>query len=405
MLDALREARQQVATQLEKAEPDRVTTGQAVELMTLFAEIERLGAAGKVLFATRATESLAWRDEGHRSAAAWMAEKTKTGVGDAAAAIETSAALPSLPGTTEALRQGELSAPQLRVIAAAGVNHPEDEAALLEAAAAQTLKGLKERCAQLRAPAGSAKEEAARYNAIRTSRYLRHWSDADGAFRLDAKLTPDAGAKVMGALRLEADARFDEARKANERDPAAAYLADALVTLVTSGPVADRDRSSGATRATVCWMVDAAAMRRGYVKRGESCEIPGIGPVPVAAVRRQLSDAFLKVLVTDGVDVTTVCHVGRTVPAHVQSALEARDPRCVVPGCDIALGLENHHWDVPFAECGTSTLAGLARVCAWHHHVITYDGFDLVGGPGRWELRAPAGGTGFDQPVAGIDSG
>ena len=34
-----------------------------------------------------------------------------------------------------------------------------------------------------------------------------------------------------------------------------------------------------------------------------------------------------------------MCHAGRTVPAHVQSALEERDPTCVVPGCDVAQGL------------------------------------------------------------------
>jgi hypothetical protein len=193
MLDPLRQARQQVAGQLAQAEPDRFTTAQAVELMTLFAEIERLGAAGTVLFSKRATESSAWRDEGRRSAASWVAEKTKAGIGDASATLETAAALPSLPETSDALRRGELSAPQLRLIAAAGTDDPGDEAALLEAASTRTLKGLKERRAQTRAPAASARDEAASYVAIRNSRYLRHWSECDGAFRLDAKLTPDAG--------------------------------------------------------------------------------------------------------------------------------------------------------------------------------------------------------------------
>jgi hypothetical protein len=118
-----------------------------------------------------------------------------------------------------------------------------------------------------------------------------------------------------------------------------------------------------------------------------------------------LPDAFVKLLVTDGVDVSTVCHVGRTVSAHLQSALEERDPHCVVPGCDVALGLENHHGDTPLANCGTSTLAGLARVCAWHHDVIAYEGYELVGGPGRWEMPAPLDRAGFNERVARIDSG
>ena len=398
MTAALREVRQDLARHLAKADPDRVTTTQAAELVTVFAEIERLGAAGKTLFSARAAQSTVWRDEGHRSAAAWMAEQTKVGLGDAIATIETAGQLPSLPATEQALRQGELSTPQLRAVAAAGSAQPGHEDELLDAASSQTLKGLKDFCAQIQAAAHSAREEKERYAAIKAKRYVRHWSDPDGAFRLDAKLTPDAGAQLVSLLAREADARFAEARKAQEHEPPAAYLADALVALVTSGDTPGRGcRSSRAGRPTVIMRVDATAMRRGHVDDGEMCVIPGIGPVPVAVVRRQLSDAFLKILVTDGVDVSTVCHVGRTVPAHLQSALEERDPCCVVPGCDVAHGLENHHWDVPYAECGSSTLAGLARVCAWHHDLLTYDGHALAGGSGKWEMRAPPDGGRFDS--------
>src|ERR1019366_626337 len=112
----------------------------------------------------------------------------------------------------------------------------------------------------------------------------------------------------------------------------------------------------------------------------ETCHIPGVGPVPVATVRRQLGDAFVKVLVTDGVDVTTVCHVGRSVPAHVQSALQERDPSCVVPGCDIAHGLENHPWGLPLAGGPPSPVAGVARVFLGHHGLLSYEGYVLCGG-------------------------
>ena len=93
VLAALQNARRDVARHLAAADPDRVTTAQAAELVELFAEIERLGAAGKVVYTRRAAESTVWRDEGHRSAASWMAEKTKTGMGDAIATLETAGAL------------------------------------------------------------------------------------------------------------------------------------------------------------------------------------------------------------------------------------------------------------------------------------------------------------------------
>jgi len=408
VITALENARRNVARHLATADADRVTSTQAAELVTLFAEIERLGAAGKVLYAGRAAQSMVWRDQGHRSAASWIAQKTGVGIGDAMATLETAEALGSLPETSEALRRGELSAPQVKVIAEAAATDPRAEAELLKAAASDGLKGLRERAAQVRAVAGSAAEEIARYKAVRAARYVRHWADPDGAFRLDAKLTPDAGARLISALESEADVRSQQFRGSPEQEHPAAYMADALVALVAGDPTGPGDSGpgpegpSGPTRATgsgrpaVSIRVDAVALRRGYVEGGETCLIPGVGPIPVATVTNALSDAYVKLFVVDGADILSVCHVGRTVPAHVQSALEARDPTCVVPGCDTAKGLENHHWQVPYFECGTSTLDNLARVCWWHHSMITYEGYVLSGGPGSWEMRAPPGGCSFE---------
>ncbi len=46
------------------------------------------------------------------------------------------------------------------------------------------------------------------------------------------------------------------------------------------------------------------------------------GPIPLTLARQLSEDAILKVLVTDGVDVKAVAHAGRTIPAHLRSALE-----------------------------------------------------------------------------------
>ncbi len=393
MIAALKSARREIALHLADADPDRVTSAQAATLVELFAEIERLSAAGRVLYARRAADSAVWRDEGHRSAASWMAAKTKTGLGEAVASLQTADALGSLPSTSEALRRGDLSISQAREITTAASVHPEAEGALLKAAAEDGLKGLREKCAQVRAASSSAQQENERYRAIHASRYFRHYREVDGAFRLDARLTPDAGAKLVSAIETEAKTVFDQARKSGNHESSAAYAADALVTLVTGG--GRKSGSGGAKRggpgAVVHIRVDHSALRRGHVRPGETCEIPGVGPVPVATATEALSDAFVKLFVSDGVDVQSVCHVGRSVPAHVQSALEERDPVCVVPGCAMAHGLENHHWNVPYAQCGTSTLVGLARICAWHHDRVTYDGFELTGGPGKWELQPPPG--------------
>jgi len=296
----------------------------------------------------------------------------------------------------------------VKVIAAAAASHPDAETELLESAATDSVKALKERGAAVRAAARSAEDENARYCAVHTGRYVRHWADPDGAFRLDAKLTPDAGATLLSALQAEADARFNLARKAKTEENPAAYQADALVALVAGEPlVLDPSGSgrAGPTRATLCIRVDGTALKRGFTKTGEICHIPGVGPVPVAAVRRQLADAHVKILVRDGKDVTTVCHAGRTVTAHVQSALEERDPTCMVPGCDVALGLENHHWEIDYVACKTTSLAGLARVCHWHHGLLSYGGYKLEGESGSWVMRGPPGGDTFETGSPLLDSG
>jgi len=382
-----------VAAYLGTLEPDRITTAQATELFGLFAELTRLGSAGQVLLTPRVAQSDAWKNEGHRSAASWVAKATGTGLGDAIATLETAERLQSLPMTTEALRNGMLSAPQVREIAAAAVGRPSAELQLLEAATTCTMKGLKDQCRQVRAVSGSAEIEKARYEAVRRSRFFRHWSDPDGAFRGEFKLTPDDGARMLASLETRANELFDAARKAEDREPPVAYAADALVDLVTGGAEGMHSRGapvkSGAS-AIIHLRVDASALQRGHVENGEVCEIPGVGPVPVATARSLLPEAFLKLLVTDGVDVLSVCHVGRHVSARVRSAIEERDPTCVVPGCDVATGLEIDHWQTDYGDGGPTALANLARLCHFHHSMKTYRGFELGGGPGEWEWTPPA---------------
>jgi hypothetical protein len=86
--------------------------------------------------------------------------------------------------------------------------------------------------------------------------------------------------------------------------------------------------------------VDAAALRRGHTVAGETCEIAGIGPVAVSTARELLGDAFLALVIEDGMDIRNVTHLGRAPTAHQRTALEARGMVCAVPGCGRATGSE-----------------------------------------------------------------
>ena len=72
----------------------------------------------------------------------------------------------------------------------------------------------------------------------------------------------------------------------------------------------------------------------------------------------------------------------------MRSALEARDPICVIPGCDVRERLEIDHV-VPFAEGGPSTLDNLVRACHFHHYLKTHHGWVLGGRPGAWTWDPP----------------
>ncbi|HUC38079.1 MAG TPA: DUF222 domain-containing protein [Acidimicrobiales bacterium] len=387
--------------QLSGFEPELMTPSDAASVLEASAEVERLAGSLKLLAAKRAAESSVWVQEGHRSAAGWLSELQKSSYGEGVALIDTASKLQDLAATQEALRSGELSGFQVKELAQAAAADPEAEGQLLRVAAEGTMKKLKDAARNVRAKAASEQGELARYRAIHRRRYFRHWSGPDGAFRFDGSTTADRGARLLSALQAEADRIFEEARKAGEIEPSHAYAADALYCLVTGErrPKASKVEGSGPTRSrtdTVVVRVDASALRRGFVKGEETCEIQGVGPVPVAQARRVLGDCFLKILVKDGVDVKSVCHVGRTVPAHLQSALEERDRSCVVPGCDVSLGLENHHYVQDYVKCRTTSLDGLARICSRHHDHITYDGFELAGGPGSWRLVTPSRRGGVD---------
>jgi hypothetical protein len=371
-------------------EPERLVPADATLLIQLAAEIEKAASGLKLLLAPRLEDSGVWHEEGHRSAASWLAQRSGTSLGEAIRTMETGRKLSGLERTTQAVKKGELSSGEAAQVAQGAFIEPQEETKLLHTAAEHSMKKLAEHSRRVQSAFYAKEDEAARFEAIERGRYLRKRSDPEGAFYLEARLSPDKGARVLSKIEKEAQRFFEEARSKDDHEPQEAYLADAFVSLVLGEPQCDTKGQKGrGARDEVVVHVDVAALRRGHKTPGERCEIAGVGPVSVAAARKVLGDAFLKFVIEDSVDVLGVCHVGRSVPAHLQSALEARDKTCVVPGCAVSHGLENHHWSETFANCGTSSLEGLARICSYHHDLVTYRGHELIGGPGNWRFVGP----------------
>jgi hypothetical protein len=237
----------------------------AADLLEIFGRGERVCAAAKALLARRVDETGVWRGNGHRTAAHWVAEATGETVGAAARALETARALERLPETDAAFRAGQLSETQAAEITSAAGSDPQAEAVLLATAAETGVKGLRDRCREIRADAEENDQAWARR--LHAQRRAHEWTDPDGTYRVEARLAPDAGARFSAAWKAHTDRVFQDARRAGRREPRAAY-ADALVALASEGPCKPVQISA---------VVDSAALARGHTEAGERCEISGVG--------------------------------------------------------------------------------------------------------------------------------
>jgi len=419
MFDTLKDLKEGLRQLVERLDPEVLEPAFATTLVEDFAFMQNLCAAGKALAARRVASSGAWQAQGDRTPAHWMARKTGSSVGQAAGILETAKRLEDLSGTDQAVRAGKLSETQAGHIASAAGANPAFEGELLKAAETEGVGQLKERCTKIKAT--SVPDEIARHESIRRGRYLRNWTDQLGAFRLDGRFTPEAGALVMAVLEPYKDQAFRQARKAGRREPYDAYAADALLAMARdakdclvgqSSESAQRvlgsdtpqtsskppRRRLGAS-AMIHVRVDHSALIRGFARAGETCEIPGIGPIPVATVRALENDAYLSVIVTDGADIKAVCHSRRYIPARLRTALLERDQHCVVPGCAVREHLQIDH-NVDFAQKGPTRLDNLSRLCTWHHYLKTHQGYRLSGGPGNWLWEPPdkSGGLNSGRP-------
>jgi hypothetical protein len=367
---------------LTRLEPERLGRAASLQMCECFVKIEKLGAAGKALCALQAADSQAWWDTGRRSPAHWVAALSGTTVGRAVAVLDTAERIQKLPQAEAAYRKGKLSEIQAEELAFAGELAPDAEQELLWAAERQALEEFRRQCARVRAAARS-EDERQRY--LHRHRRLEHWIDPEGAFRLAGRFTPESGAVILAALE---PFRTKVAIRGKNQDKACAYLADALVAMAEHSRKVPSDALRPGPGAVVHVRVDYSALERGQVLPGELCEVPGVGPIPVAAARSFAADAFLKAVVMDGEDIKAVAHLGRTIPERVRTALIERDPICVVPGCSQDEDLEIDHV-VPVYRGGRSTVYNLARLCRWHHYQKSHFGYRYRGGPGTWTWIPP----------------
>lgn len=293
------------------------------------------------------------------------------------------------PDTEAELRDGALSQAQASAVSKAAEAAPAAEGKLLRSARRDSLRELRERADRVIA---ANTDEVEAHAKAKRERHLRTWRDGM-ATRGSFSGPTEVVAELLRALEPIEQALFERARKDPDerREPYEARRFDALITLARGDlPEAAADAGPPVTRLRIdldrlldhdpCHDPDHP---------GEVCEIPGVGPVPVAHARDVLPHGLLELVITDGVEVQTVVSRTRHVPEALKVAVAERDQRCKVRGCDRTHRLERHHTE-PFAEHQITSYDVLGMLCGDHHNLVTYRSHEIIDhGDGTWSLEAP----------------
>jgi len=286
------------------------------------------------------------------------------------------------------MRSGELSAAQVEAIVPAAAADPSAEGRLIGFAGTTSVFELREEC--LRTKAAADPDPEATHRNTHDHRRLATRVDAGGGWNLHARGTVAEGARFEAALEPIIDKLFEQGRVQGRREPREAYAFDALIEL------ADRDgtetgANGKAKRPKPRYMavihVDLEALIRGELEGDEKCEIPGLGPIPVRVARELLGDAILKLVITKGVDVANVVHLGRSATAAQRIAVLWSKPKCANIACSSRF-VQLDHRD-PWASTHHTVLDEIDPLCEHDHDLKTNHGWLLVEGTGRRAFVPP----------------
>jgi Domain of unknown function (DUF222) len=357
----------QLRAALVELEPGTYTSAHGAALAEELATTEKVCSVAKARMAARAASCGEHRRRGFADASDWLASATGATTSEARRELDAAREVEHCPDTREALIAGDVSLAQAGEIARTAAEVPGCEQELLSLACGESLGKLREAARTRRAEAIPPEELYARQH---EARELRHWRDDLGNVCGGFALTPEVGVPLVDRIDAETERMRRAARTANRTEPREALAADAFVAVV-NGTV-----RSGAGAPALNIVIDWPALARDHAHPHERAHIVGGGPIPPWVARELLGNAFVKAVVTDGVEVLQVRHFGRRISAELRTALELGPPpgfagvTCAELGCD-----RRHHleWDhrQPVAAGGFTSLANLQPLCYQHHRETT----------------------------------
>ena len=206
------ELRDQAVRVAGSLEPETMTGEQARAAVQDLATADKAIASTLLFTALRVARSSAWKGRGFATAADWLADVL--GVRCARRRPSgTAKKADRLPKTKKAMKQGDLSPDQAGAVTDGADADPNAEDDLLDSAARDTNKALKDKAAKAKAADGLRTREGR----IRSRRSLRRGTDAEGASGSAVRAGGGRGG-VRGMFRPFEELLFRHGRSTGVRD-------------------------------------------------------------------------------------------------------------------------------------------------------------------------------------------
>jgi hypothetical protein len=309
------------------------------------------------------------------SAKAWLRWKCNLTYGVASNQVEVARQLETLPQTSKALADGDISYRHASLIATTAEqlgDKMEAHAEEILVNAAKELDPLRLRyaTAQLRhcLQPDEVLDDA---KAAHERRFLYLSQTFDGIFRIDGQLDADGGAALETALNAAMGPPA-----ADDRRSAAQRRADALTDIARQQLDGGRLPEVGGQKPHLMITVDMATLTKEPGSR--AAELEWAQPIPAETARRLACDCTITPVLR-GAESHQV-EAGRTsrvIPPSMRRALIARDKHCRFPGCDRPVSWTDGHHLKHWADGGPTLPVNLALLCARHHYATHELGYRL----------------------------
>jgi Domain of unknown function (DUF222) len=332
-----------------------------------------------------------WQAEEATSATAWLSHHASISTGEATRLVRSARLTRAYAPVERALATGEITTTAVAELARVESRREDlferDVEVLVDAAARHRPSelGIVLRRWRHLADDVASNEEPAR---VHDRRYLYASTTVGGTVRIDGELDPDGGARFLAALdRLTRPDPTDDPLGARTL---AQLRADALVEIAEAA-LGDTASGSG-VKTAVEVLIDVDTLE-GRIRGLEqaTCDILGVGPVPVETVRRILCDSTVGRIVTAPGEVLDVGRPVRFPTAAQRRAVVARDRHCTWPTCDRPARWCDVHHLVEVRFGGRTILTNLVLLCRRHHTAVHERGWTMVRhDDGRIEVHPPA---------------